>query len=480
MLPPFNTACTALTMLCLTIVLGACDQGDSLDQIKAAGEINIVTRNGPTTYFIDKSGPTGFEFALATALAQDLKVDLAINLQFSLGAIFRMLRRNEVDLAAAGLTLTSGRQSKYPHTEPYYQLKPQVVYVAGTYRPRKAADMLGMSLTVLAGSSHADSLIALRDNGLEKLQWKEVKKVSSTELLSLVAKRQIDLAIIDSNEFEVQQGIYPRLRVAFDLGEEQQLTWYLPPGSDNTRLIARINSLFSRLEESGEMVKLRELHFGHASTVSRMGSHTFSINMNKKLPKYRGLITQVAQEYQLDWELLAAISYQESHWDPLATSPTGVRGMMMLTRPTAKELNVDNRLDPLQSLRGGARYLKNIKRRLPNDILEPDRTWLAMAAYNVGLGHLEDARVLTQRQGGDPDLWADVMKRLPLLQNSKYYKKTRYGYARGSEPVTYVQNIRHYYSVLQWEGISQNTVLPPIQIEQYLPGSIKASKLSAL
>ncbi|MFK8050336.1 MAG: membrane-bound lytic murein transglycosylase MltF [Halioglobus sp.] len=469
----------SISLLSMTL-LGACDQGDSLDQIRTAGEISIVTRNGPTTYFIDKSGPTGFEFALANALAEDLGVDLRMDPQFSLGAIFRMLRRNEVDLAAAGLTLTDRRAKKYPHTEPYYRLKPQVIYVAGTYRPKKPEDMLGMSIAVLAGSSHADALESMRDNGLEKLEWEEVKKVSSTELLSMVAQHKVDLAILDSNEFEVQQGIYPRLRVAFDFGEEQQLTWFLPPELDNKRLIDRVNGLFARLEESGEMEKLRELHFGHASTVSRMGSHTFSINVNKKLPKYRELITQVAQEYQLDWELLAAIAYQESHWDPLATSPTGVRGMMMLTRPTAKELGVENRLDPLQSLRGGARYLKNIKRRLPQDILEPDITYMAMAAYNVGMGHLEDARVLTQRQGGNPDLWTDVMKRLPLLQDSKYYKKARYGYARGSEPVTYVQNIRHYYSVLQWEGISQNTPRPPIQVEQYLPGSIRASKLSAL
>jgi len=478
----FRGATLRSTLLALSLgsFLSGCDSGDSLDTILEAGEITVVTRNSPTTYFIDKGGPTGFEHALATELANDLGVDLVMTPQFSLGAIFRKLRRSEVDLAAAGLTLTTRRAGKYPHTAPYYQLKPQVVYIAGTYRPRKPADMLGMSIAVLAGSSHADTLAALRDSGLEKLQWQEVKKVSSTELLSMVAKRKVDLAIIASNEFEVQQGIYPRLRVAFDIGKEQHLSWFLPPKTDNRRLVERINGLFSRLDKTGQMAKLRELHFGHASTVSRMGSHTFSINMKKKLPKYRDLIGQVAQEYQMDWELLAAIAYQESHWNPLATSPTGVRGMMMLTRPTARELGVTNRLDALESLRGGARYLKNIKRRLPKDILEPDRTWLAMAAYNVGMGHLEDARVLTQRHGGDPDLWADVMKRLPLLQDSKYYKKARYGYARGSEPVTYVQNIRHYYSVLQWEGINQNTPLPPIQIEGYLPESIDNRMLLAL
>ena len=300
------------------------------------------------------------------------------------------------------------------------------------------------------------------------------------ELLELVSSGEVDLAIIDSNEFGVQQALYPRLKVAFDLGGEQQLVWYLPPDEDSARLQERIAALFDKLEQSGEMESLREYHFGRTIDMPRVGSHTFSRNVDRKLPEYRQLIREVADEYQMDWELLAAAAYQESHWNPLATSPTGVRGMMMLTLPTAREMGVDNRLDPGQSLRGGARYLKNIKRRLPKDIEEPDLTWFALAAYNVGMGHLEDARVITERQGGDPDLWADVMERLPLLQKSKFYQNTRYGYARGTEPVTYVQNIRHYYSILQWEDRSQNKQRPPVETNEYLPQVIRNSRLSAL
>ena len=300
------------------------------------------------------------------------------------------------------------------------------------------------------------------------------------ELLELVSSGEVDLAVIDSNEFEVQQALYPRLKVAFDLGSEQQLVWFLPPDESSERLKERIAALFDKLEKSGEMESLKELHFVRPIDMPRVGSHTFAGNVDRKLPEYRELIREVAEEYQMDWELLAAAAYQESHWNPLATSPTGVRGMMMLTLPTAREMGVENRLDPSQSLRGGARYLKNIKRRLPKDIEEPDLTWFALAAYNVGMGHLEDARVITERQGGDPHLWADVMERLPLLQKSKYYQNTRYGYARGTEPVTYVQNIRHYYSILQWEDRSQNKPLPPIQTDQYLPATIRASRLSAL
>ena len=152
----------------------------------------------------------------------------------------------------------------------------------------------------------------------------------------------------------------------------------------------------------------------------------------------------------------------------------------MLTLNTAREMGVENRLDSLQSLRGGARYLKKIKRLLPNDIAEPDRTWFTLAAYNIGRGHLEDARVLTEQQGGDPHLWADLKARLPLLQKSQYYRSTRHGYARGSEPVTYVKNIRHYYGILAWRDINKNQPLPPIETEQYVPAMLKATDLSAL
>lgn len=470
----------ALVFAATGLTVGGCDDGDALESIKAKGELVIVTRNSPTTYYKDKNSPTGFEYALAKRLADELEVELVIKPEFSLGGIFRQLRRNEADLAAAGLTLTDKRAARYPHSRPYYALTPQVVYVAGTYRPRKLDDLVGMSIAVLAGSSHVDMLKKLQQTQQDQLEWREVDEADSMELLALVASKEVDLAIIHSNEFEVQQGLYPRIRVAFELGAEEQLAWFLPPDANNERLIEIIDDLFLELQTSGEMERLQEIHFGHAAGVSRMGSHTFAKNVSSKLPKYRNLIEQVAEEYQLGWELLAAIAYQESHWNPKATSPTGVRGMMMLTRPTAKELGVKNRLDATQSLRGGARYLKNIKRRLPNDIAEPDLTWMALAAYNVGMGHLEDARVITQRLGGDPHLWVDVMKHLPLLQKKKYYQSVRHGYARGTEPVTYVQNIRHYYSVLQWKGITQNKLRPPIDTANLVPDAVQSGKFSAL
>lgn len=471
---------SASTLLLFLTLLTACSGQDGLDRILARGELLVVSRNSPTTWYIDKGNPTGFEYALANLFAAELGVSLTIIPAFSLSDIFLRLDRQEADFAAAGLALTGEREDGYPHSAPYYQLRPQVIYVAGTFRPRSVRDLQGMKILTLAGSSHSRYLDALQNGGFPDLDWSEVQEVDSMELLERVSDGEADLAIIDSNEFEVQQRLYPRLKVAFDLGNSQDMVWYLSPEIDNLRLKSKIDRFMERIRNDGTLDKLREEHFGHSGTVSRIGSHTFTRNMRRTLPKYRALIQQVATEYQMDWHLLAAIAYQESHWNPGAESPTGVRGMMMLTVPTAREMGVDDRLDPGQSLRGGARYLKNIKRRLPERIAEPDRTYMALAAYNIGLGHLEDARVLTQRQGGDPDLWSDVLLNLPLLQKSRHYENLKYGYARGQEAATYVQNIRHYQGILQWQDIADAQPPAPIRTADYLPPQLHGISLKAL
>lgn len=474
----YRLAATALSIVLLALSQG-CARQDSLDHIISTGELRVVSRNGPTTFYKDKNGPTGFEYHLTKLLAEDLGVSLQIEPAFTIESIFTRLQREEADLAAAGLSLTDRRQESYPHSTSYYSSTPQIVYRAGTFRPRSLEDLADMEIVVMADSSHAHALQALQQGG-SQLRWKEVEGADTMQLLKQVNTGQAKLAILDSNEFKVQQPLYPRLKVAFDLGGEQEFVWFLPPGRDNKRLLTRIAALFEQLNKTGEMQRLIKLHLARGTGITRMGAHTFTRNMRQVLPQYQALIQQVAVEYQLDWHLLAAIAYQESHWNPRATSPTGVRGMMMLTRPTAREMGVKDRLDPLSSLRGGARYLKNIKRRLPQRIKEPDLTWFSLAAYNVGMGHLEDARIITQRLGGNPDQWADVSQYLPLLQNSKYYQQVRHGYARGSEPVNYVKNIRHYYNILQWQDIAANKPLPPVETDDYLPRPVRDANFSAL
>jgi membrane-bound lytic murein transglycosylase F len=166
------------------------------------------------------------------------------------------------------------------------------------------------------------------------------------------------------------------------------------------------------------------------------------------LPKYRPTFEAAASRHNLDWKLVAALSYQESHWNPNARSHTGVRGIMMLTRETAAGMGLEDRLDAENSIRAGTRYLARLHRQVGADVPEPDRTLMALAAYNIGYGHLKDARILARRMGKPDDSWHGVRSVLPLLQQKKYYTTLEHRYARGNEAVGYVDRIRTYYNIL--------------------------------
>ena len=182
--------------------------------------------------------------------------------------------------------------------------------------------------------------------------------------------------------------------------------------------------------------------------IQRIDAEVLQEKMRTVLPQYRSLFHDGQEKSGIEWRLLAAIAYQESQWDPTATSATGVRGIMQITEDTAKHLGLRDLLDPAQNVVAAARYLRDLKAKLPARIHEPDRTWLALAAFNIGLGHLEDARVLAQKQKLNPDLWSDVKKVLPLLALPEYYEHAKLGYARGGMPVAFVDRVRGYYDVL--------------------------------
>ena len=175
---------------------------------------------------------------------------------------------------------------------------------------------------------------------------------------------------------------------------------------------------------------------------------SFLIRSNTLLPKYKHLFKQAQEITGIDWRLLAAISYQESHWDTFNTSPTNVRGLMMLTEATADQMGVTDRLDPKQSIPAGAKYINLLVETIPDRVPEPDRIYMALASYNIGYAHVEDARVLAQRHGLNPDSWADIKKTLVMLNNPEYYSTVKYGYASGGAPVIFVESIRSYHNIL--------------------------------
>lgn len=433
-------------LLALTM-LSACGEAQPhLSEIQERGELRVLSRYSLTSYYIKGDTIAGFEYELAQRFAERLGVDLKIIVPDNLGNMLRLIEEGKADLAAAGLTVTQRRKDHIRFGPVYHEVTQQLVYKHGNGKPEDITDITGGQLEVLADSSHVEQLESLQQE-VPGLYWEENQELDNSGLLELVQLELIDYTIADSNEMSANQSLFPELRVAFDISEPQPLGWAMPLVEDDT-LYLEVLDFFHEMEASGELDKLIEKYYGHIRRFDYVDTRAIHRRIQTHLPLYKHWYQQAAEQFDFSWYLLAAMSYQESHWNPEAVSSTGVKGLMMLTRDTAKEMGVTNRVDPKQSIFAGAGYLASIYERLPDGIKEPDRIWFALAAYNIGLGHLEDARVITQSQGKDPDIWTDVRDHLPLLSKKKWFSQTRYGYARGSEPVRYVQNIRRYLDIL--------------------------------
>ncbi len=442
-----------LPLLLAVFTVGCSQERNLLEQVKDEGELRVLTRNAATTYFEGPEGQhRGLEYELALGFAEHLGVKLDMVVAGNVSEVLTDLAEGKAHLAAAGLTVTEPRQVWARFTTPYQYISQQLVYRIGTPRPRDLEELDGI-LEVLAESSHAERLRRLKVEQ-PTLEWVENDELESEELLTLVWERVIDYTVIDSNELSMNRRFYPELRVAFDLTEPEPLAWAFPRFQDES-LYNAAQEYFAAIKADGRLEQLLERYYGHLGEFDYVGTRTYLRHIQQRLPEFQPLFEYAAQEYGLDWRLLAAMAYQESHWNPDAVSPTGVRGIMMLTRDTADYLGVEKRTDPVESIMGGARYYDRLRRKLPERIQEPDRTWMAVASYNIGFGHLEDARVITQRRGGDADAWKDVKESLPLLRKRKWYRQTKHGYARGNEAARYVENIRSYYEILVWQQEQQ-------------------------
>jgi membrane-bound lytic murein transglycosylase F len=449
-----------LTLVLLILLTAACDllPKSQLDRVKDNGELRVLTRNSATTYYQGPNGPTGLEYDLAAGFAEYLGVKLKIETPENLTQILRKIQTGSADMAAAGLTVTAERKVLLDFSTSYQRITPQLVYRVGMRTPTNLDELQG-SLEVVTGSSHAERLHSLQDE-YPNLSFLESSELDSEQLLNLVWEQVIDYTVADSNEVAISRRFYPELRVAFDISSAEPLAWAFPRGEDRS-LVEKADEYLKMLKDNGQLDQLLERYYGYVTDFDYVGTRRYMKHIEQRLPQFRRWFEEAGEKTGVDWRLLAAIGYQESHWNPRAVSPTGVRGVMMLTQDTMRQLGISkSRLDPQASIEGGGRYIARVRSRIPKRVQEPDRTWMALAAYNVGTGHLEDARILAQGDGADPDKWIDVKKYLPLLSQKKWYKQTKYGYARGNEPVRYVENIRSYYDILAWITDRDNAPKP--------------------
>ncbi|MEP6885533.1 MAG: membrane-bound lytic murein transglycosylase MltF [Gammaproteobacteria bacterium] len=430
-------------------LLGTCTPLPSLiDQIKILGELRVVTRNGPLAYYrgVDDM-PEGPEYELARRFADELGVKLKIIPVSSYAQIYGALISGRAHLAAAGLKVPSQEIPGVEFGPAYQKVREHLIYRRGALRPASLAEVGSGDLEIAAGSSHAKTLHAAR-NLLPDLVWVENSSTDTQALLDGVAAGAIDYTIADSTEFALAHDAHPELRIAFDFTGSQSLAW--AASTRDPGFLRDMDNYFAHLSVDGELAAIVKRYYGRAEDLEFVGARGFMRHLQSRLPLYKKWFEEAAEQSRQDWRLLAAIGYQESKWNPSAASPSGAKGLMQLTNNSAAEANVTNPSDARQSIFGGARYFRQVYAKIPTHVPEPDRTWFALAAYNIGYGHLEDARVLTQKAGRDPDSWQDVREYLPLLEQERWYSQTENGYARGWEPVRYVDNVRGYRDLLEW------------------------------
>jgi len=449
-----------LAAIVLGALLSTCASPPSvLERIRRTGELKVVTRNTPAAFYYGADEPRGIEYELARGYAERLGVGLRIYID---DRVFPDLVSGKAQIGAASLTIADAHRDSVAFGPGYQEIQPLIVYRRGTPRPRKLADLVNGRLEVVASSSHAALLTKLRAEE-PLLTWIEQTQRSSEELIRRVAEGEIDYTVADSHVFELLRHFYPDLRVAFPLGPTDHIAWVLP--KDDEELRESVAAYFAEIEATGELKQILDRYYFASSEFDYIGSRAFIRHVNTRLPRYRDFFLEAERSTGIDWRLLAAIAYQESHWDPAAVSPTGVRGMMMLTEHTADMMDVSDRHDARSSILGGAQYYLRTRLKVPERIGEPDRSWLTVASYNLGFGHLEDARKLTQYQGADPDRWEEVRERLPLLSNKEWFSRVERGFAPGQTAVTYVDNVRRYYEILMWldshETLTSQEFSPP-------------------
>jgi len=435
--------------LATALILASCAQEPAaLEMIRNRGELRVVTVNAPTAYYLGAHGPDGLEYELAMALTNELGVNLVMYPVADIKSMQQELASGRADIAAAQITWDPSWKDIALPSEPYDQIGQLVVYPRGKKRPRSTLQIENSRLAVRGGSPQERILERMKKTVAPDLDWIATAPLNADPLED-IDSGQADYAVIDAREFSFSRHLYPNIRVGFTLPQQRAVQWMI--GREETDLLHTVNRFIRKLKHSARLSRMIRESSGDLRDFQYEESREFRMNLQSRLRRYQPWFEQAGEESGIDWRLLAAIGYQESKWNPQAQSGDGAAGIMMLVSTTATAMGIEDRMDPKQSIFAGARYFAEVKDKLPERIQEPDRTLFALASYNMGFGHLEDARILAQSRGKNPDSWADVREQLPLLAQERWYTQAKHGYARGWEPVQFVDRVQRFLTLLEWQ-----------------------------
>ncbi len=417
-----------------------------LEKVIESGELRVISRNGPTTYYEGANGLTGYGYKLVKGFADQLGVKLVI-INEAQSPLTRLLNGQE-DLVAAAITTSEAGNLPVRFADPHRQIQFELISRVDQPTPTDLASLKGMAVEITPEMAQHPAIKAIQAAN-PNILWQLASTNDQSDLLSRVHRGQLALALVDSDTFLLHQYSFVNAQPAFSLGEPQNIAWAFAAKMDDS-LYQQAQSYLQQIKQSGRLDKITAEFFQPNDEMTSVDALLLGQHLEQRLMPYMDDMKRAPQQFQIDWRLLAAIGYKESQWLTKIESPTGVKGMMMLTQQTAKAMGVANREDPQQAIFGAAKLFRYLLDKQPASIEGEDRVHFALACYNQGMGHIEDARRLTQRTGGNPNRWQDVRERLPLLSLSQYYSQSKHGYMRGKEPVVFVDKVWDYYKMLVW------------------------------
>lgn len=439
-----------------------------LEQVRERGFLRVATLISPTIYVPDKNQTQGLEYDLVTRFAASLGLGVRFVVAKNIDNAYKLVAENKADFAAAGLVVNPGRETKFRYGPSYLSVRRQLIYRQGVDKPKNLHDIGDATLAVEQGSSNQHWLNERNKGGLLDLSPHETQspsgnnastkddyairiklEESSLSTLEALEKGTVDYGIVLSHEAMLGQKLSDKIKVATDLGPPVSFAWAFSRLADES-LLDEARRFFATIRANNELKNLIDRHYAQFEQLDQQLARQFIEDVDKRISPYLAAFKAAGMKYNIDWRLLAAMAYQESKWEPEARSHVGAYGIMQITAPTAQDIGLIDPANPFKNIMAAAKYLDQLRSMIPDNAQEPDRTYLAMAAYNIGIGHLTDAIKLTKRQGGDPNRWRDIRERLALLSNPKFYRTLRNGYARGEETIQYVENIRALHDLMIW------------------------------
>lgn len=438
-----------LLLACLlvsTLLLERSIPQTHLEKIIESGELRVISRNGPTTYYEGANGLTGYGYKLVKGFANQLGVKLVI-INEAQSPLTRLLNGQE-DLVAAAITTSEAGNLPVRFADAHRQIQFELISNVNRPVPADLAGLEGLRVEITPEMAQHPAMKAIQQANPQVI-WQLAETNDQSDLLARVHRGQLEFAVIDSDTFLLHQYSFVNTQPAFTLGEPQNVAWAFAATVD-TSLYQEAQSYLRQIKQSGRLERITAEFFQPNDEMTSVDALLLSQHLEQRLVPYMDDMKRASEQFNLDWRLLAAIGYKESQWLTKIESPTGVKGMMMLTKVTAKAMGVTDREDPQQAIFGAAKLFRYLLDNQPASIQGEDRVHFALACYNQGMGHIEDARRLTQRMGGDPNRWHDVREHLPLLSLNQYYSQARHGYMRGKEPVVFVDKVWDYYKMLVW------------------------------